>query len=831
MTADAALHRAASAVVLTVGKITGDTFSLVADPLALRGMSDKTESVLTPTSTYRLQITSQQDLFRAAELVPYLKRLGADWVYLSPILRATSGSDHGYDVTDPTEIDPERGGADGLAALSKAAHDAAMGVVVDIVPNHQGVAVPRENPWWWSLLKDGKNSPHAESFDVDWAAGNGKILIPVLGDGDEDLSALTVKDGTLRYYENAYPLAEGTYQDGDSPQGVHAKQNYELVNWRRGDSELNYRRFFTVTTLAGVRVEDQKVFDESHVEVRRWFNEKLVDGLRIDHPDGVRDPEDYLAKLADVTGGAWTTVEKILEPGESLPRQWKTAGTTGYDSLGWIDRVLTHPGGHYELASLDTKLREGDPVRWAELIHGTKRRMADVGLSAEVHRMVRDLPEDFGHSDEQAYDGLAEILANFPVYRTYLPFGVDYQREAVAAAKKARPELSAVLDDLAQVLGDAAASAEELTEAAQRFQQTSGMVMAKGVEDTAFYRFSKLTSLTEVGGDPSVFSLTPAEFHELAAERQRESPDTMNALTTHDTKRSASVRARITVLSESAQAWSEVLATLFPRAREAGIAITDGPAVNLVLQAIVGAWPLERERAVDYAMKAVREASVSTAWVDGDEEFEGQLTRFIDFVFTNPRARGIVEGFVERATAPGWSNALAATALQLTLPGVPDVYQGQELWEPSLVDPDNRRPVDFQLRAELLADLDAGLPGTAGGSPAVDDTGAARMLLTSRALRLRREHPELFTGYEPLGLTGTLSDHALGFDRGGAATVVTRFPVALAKAGGWSNETVNLADGEWEDILTRRTVTSTGGVNLAELLDTYPVALLRRKDR
>ncbi len=691
--------------------------------------------------------------------------------------------------------------------------------------------MPQENPWWWSLLKDGQNSPHADSFDVDWAAGNGKILIPVLGDGDDEVAALTVEDGTLHYYENVYPIAAGTYQEGDSAQDVHAKQNYELVNWRRGDSELNYRRFFTVTTLAGVRVEDQKVFDESHVEVRRWFDEKLVDGLRIDHPDGVRDPEDYLEKLADVTGGAWTTVEKILEPGESLPQQWKTAGTTGYDSLGWIDRVLTNPEGHYELASLDTKLREGDPVRWDELIHDTKRRMADVGLAAEVHRLVRDLPEDFGHSDEQAYDGLAEILANFPVYRTYLPFGVDYQREAVAAAKKARPELSAVIDDLAAVLGDATTSAEELTEVAKRFQQTSGMIMAKGVEDTAFYRFTKLTSLTEVGGDPSVFSLTPAEFHELAAQRQRESPDTMNALTTHDTKRSASVRARITVLSESAKAWSEVLATLYSRARDAGITLQDGPAVNLVLQAIMGAWPLERDRAVDYAMKAVREASVSTAWVDGDEEFEKELTRFIDFVFTNPRARGIVEGFVERATAPGWSNGMAATALQLTLPGVPDVYQGQELWEPSLVDPDNRRPVDFEVRDELLTTLDSGLPGTDGGSPSVDETGAARMLLTSRALRLRREHPELFTSYEPLEFTGALAEHALGFDRGGAATVVTRFPVGLAKAGGWTDETVNLSDGDWEDILTRRTFTSTGGVQLAELLDTYPVALLRRKDR
>ena len=789
--------------------------------------------MLTPSSTYRLQITSRQDLFTAAGLVPYLERLGADWVYLSPVLRATSGSDHGYDVTDPTEVDPQRGGAEGLAALCRAAHEAGMGVVVDIVPNHQGVAAPEENPWWWSLLERGRESPYADAFDVDWDAGRGKLLIPVLGDGDEDLSALRIEDGTLRYYDNVYPLAEGTHEDGEDPARVHGRQHYELINWRRGDRELNYRRFFTVATLAGVRVEDQRVFDDSHSEVRRWFREGLVDGLRIDHPDGVRDPQDYLEKLAAITGGAWTVVEKILEPGERLPAAWRTAGTTGYDSLGWIDRVLTDPAGHYELASLDAKLREGRPLRWEPLIHETKRAMADRGLAAEVHRLVRELPQGFPHTTDAARDGLAEILANFPVYRSYLPEGAGYLREAVARARRERPDLDAAIGALARVLGADAVSAEDLTEAARRFQQTSGMVMAKGVEDTAFYRYTKLTSLTEVGGDPSVFALTPETFHAEATARQRESPTAMNALTTHDTKRSAAVRGRITVLSETAEAWSEVVATLCSRARDAGITLTDGPAVNLVLQAVVGAWPLDRDRAVEYAMKAVREAGLSTAWVDGDEEFENELTRFLDFLFRDPRARGIVEGFVARVSAPGWSNTLAATALQLGLPGVPDVYQGQELWEPSLVDPDNRRPVDFARRAELLDALDAALPGTAAGTPPVDETGAARMLLTTRALRLRREHPELFTGYRPLQTTGALAAHALGFDRGGAATVVTRFPAGLARQGGWTDETVRLEPAVWEDVLTRRAFGSpdTGTVKLSELLDTYPVALLRRKDR
>ena len=788
--------------------------------------------MLTPTSTYRLQITSQQDLHRVAGLVPYIRRLGADWVYLSPILRATSGSDHGYDVVDPTEVDPERGGSAGLTALSGAAHAAGLGVVVDIVPNHQGVAEPQQNPWWWSLLAEGRESRYADAFDVDWEAGHGKVLIPVLGDGDEDLSALTVQDGTLRYYENVYPLADGTWSEGDDPAEVHGRQHYELVNWRRGDSELNYRRFFTVATLAGVRVEDRVVFDESHAEVARWFREGLVDGLRIDHPDGVRDPRGYLEMLGDVTGGAWTVVEKILEPGEHLPSDWRTAGTTGYDSLGWIDRVLTDARGHYELASLDTQLRGGTPVRWDELIHETKRRMADQGLAAEIHRLVRELPEDFPHGAEASYDGLAEIAANFPVYRTYLPEGAEHLREAVAAARERRADLDGVLTDLARVLGADATREADLAEVARRFQQTSGMIMAKGVEDTAFYRWTQLTSLTEVGGDPSVFSLTPEQFHTEAARRQRESPATMNALTTHDTKRSAAVRARITVLSELPRVWAETVSTLVGRAEDAGISLTDGPAVNLVLQAVVGAWPLERDRAVDYAMKAVREASVSTAWVDGDEDFERELTRFIDFLFTNPRARGVVEGCVARVSEPGWANALAATALQLTLPGVPDVYQGQELWEPSLVDPDNRRSVDFTARDAMLCELDAAAPGSAAATPAVDETGAARMLLTSRVLRLRREHPELFGDYTPLATTGALAAHALGFDRGGAATVVTRFPATLAAEGSFADESVALAPGTWQDVLTHREFTAAqdAPVALAELLDTYPVAILRRKD-
>ncbi|WP_277552122.1 malto-oligosyltrehalose synthase [Kocuria oceani] len=782
----------------------------------------------TPISTYRLQITSDLTLDRAAGLVDYLHDLGADWVYLSPILRAVDGSDHGYDVASPAEVDPVRGGPAGLRALADAAHGRGMGVLVDIVPNHQGVAVPQQNPWWWSLLEQGRDSPYADAFDVEWEAGGGKVLIPVLGDGDEELAQLRVEDGTLRYYDNVYPLAEGTWAAGDDPQDVHARQHYELINWRRGDAELNYRRFFTVATLAGVRVEDPEVFDESHAEIKRWIDEGLVDGLRIDHPDGLRDPRQYLERLKELTGGAYVVVEKILEPGERLPGDWATAGTTGYDALGVLDRLLTDPAGEYALTSLDARLRGGEPVHWEEMIHGTKRAMADNALHAEVLRLARSVPADAGLGHDEAVDALAEILANFPVYRSYLPEGAEHLRAALDAARARRPDLAGPIGTLGELLGAEATDDAELGELARRFQQTSGMVMAKGVEDTAFYRFPRLTSLTEVGGDPSHFAVTPEEAHAELGRRAAEEPLAMTALSTHDTKRSEAVRARITVLSEAGEQWAGVVGTAKKLAEEAGVRVDDGPLVNLVLQAVVGAWPLSQERTVDYALKAAREAGSSTAWVDGDADFEDRLVRFIELVFHDPEIRAVVEGFAQHVTEAGWSNGLAAKLVQLTMPGVPDVYQGSELWAESLVDPDNRRPVDFEARAAMLARLDTPVGGTVEGIPAVGPDAAAKLLVTSRALRLRRDHPELFTGYTPLEASGPRAGHVFAFDRGGAVTVATRLPLGLAARGGFTDETLELPEGDFEDVLTHRP--HSGTVALSALLSDYPVALLRRKD-
>ncbi|WP_207457192.1 malto-oligosyltrehalose synthase [Desertivibrio insolitus] len=777
-----------------------------------------------PISTYRLQVRESFDLFAAADVAEYIRDLGADWVYLSPLLTAEQGSDHGYDVTDHSQVDPTRGGAVGLETVADRAHLLGLGVLVDIVPNHMGVATPHQNGWWWDLLTHGRQSRYAEAFDVDWEFGGGKVRIPVLG-SEDDLDKLEVVDGELRYYDNRFPLAPGTADDGADARTVHSRQNYELVHWRRADADLNYRRFFAVSTLAAIRVELPWVFEESHREIIRWVREGYVDGLRVDHPDGLFDPGQYLDDLAEATSDAYVLVEKILESGEQLPTAWATAGTTGYDALADVDRVLVDPKGRLALDALDARLRGRESaVDWAELIHGTKRAIADGILRSEVLRLERDflreetgaseseLPETPEESGELA-DALAELLACFPVYRSYLPLGEEHLDEAVRLATALRPELSGAINRLLPALKN------PRTAVSQRFQQTSGMVMAKGVEDTAFYRYSRLTSLNEVGADPAEFAIGRAEFHSRQETRQALFPASLTTLSTHDTKRGEDVRARINVLAEIPDEWDATLSQLRERHP-----LGDGPFENLLWEAIVGAWPASRERLHAYAEKASREAGTSTTWTEPNEEFEGRMHALVDAVFDDEETSRIVADVVARVEQPGWSNSLAAKLIQLTAPGVPDVYQGSELWETSLVDPDNRRPVDFPLRRLYLQAVHD------GAIPPIDETGAAKLLVTTKALRLRRDRPELFTRYAPLPAFGERAPHVIAFDRGGAYTVATRLPIGLERAGGWGDTTIILPRRPMRDALTGRTFEG-GTIRLSDLLATYPVALLETVKR
>ncbi len=763
-----------------------------------------------PLSTYRLQIREGFDLKAAADLTEYVTSLGADWLYLSPLLVAEGGSDHGYDVVDHSRIDPVRGGADGLAELAAVARAAGRGVLVDIVPNHMGVATPSSNGWWWDLLTHGEQSRYAEAFDVDWAAANGRIRLPVLGDGDDALDQLTIVDGTLRYYDNTFPIAPGTADDGADARTVHDRQNYELVDWRRANADLNYRRFFAVNSLAGIRVEVPWVFAESHAEIVRWVREGLVDGLRVDHPDGLADPGGYLDALQAATGGTYVLVEKILEGDEQLPPSWAAAGTTGYDALGDIDRVLVDPSGKKVLDALEGRL-EGTTADidalWPELVHQNKRGIADSILRSEVLRLARLVPEIPG-----ADDAIAELLAAFPVYRSYLPFGIEHLHHAESVATTRRPDLTETIEALAAILADPEHPA------AVRFQQTSGMVMAKGVEDTAFYRYSRLTSLNEVGADPGEFCIDTAEFHARQQHRQATLPASMTTLSTHDTKRGEDVRARISVLAEMPEEWETTLDELRSLAP-----LDDGPFEKLLWEAVLGSWPASQERLDAYAEKASREAGSSTTWTEPNEAFEARMHELVAAIFDNPRVTRMITNLVERISQAGWSNSLSAKLIQLTAPGVPDVYQGSELWETSLVDPDNRRPVDFAIRRDYLARVDR------GWLPPVDETGAAKLLVTSRALRLRRDKPEWFSRYLPVPAYGSAADHVLAFDRGDAVTVATRLPLGLNAAGGWDDTTLEIAGRPWIDALTGERY-SGGTVRLADLLRQYPVALLVADD-
>jgi (1->4)-alpha-D-glucan 1-alpha-D-glucosylmutase len=746
-----------------------------------------------PASTYRVQVRPGFDLDDTASLVSYLDRLGVGAVYTSPLLAAAPGSTHGYDVVDPTMASPELGGEDARRRLVAAVRGAGLGLVVDLVPNHMSVEVPAANPWWWDVLTHGPSSRYASYFDVDFARG--PILLPVLGDdgGPE------VRGDRLAYYDHEFPIAPGTGEG--TPAEVHERQHYRLVHWRRGNAELTYRRFFDITSLAAVRVEDPAVFEATHAEVLRWVEAGEVDGLRIDHPDGLADPGGYFRRLRSRTG-CWLVVEKILAAGEELPASWPVDGTTGYDALREICGVFVDPAGEDPLTGL-----AATPPFHAEETR-CRRLITERSLVAEMRRIAALVPG-------VPPAAVAELMVAFPVYRSYLPEGLAHWQAAVDGARAARPDLADALSTV-----DRLVRKDPHGELATRIQQTSGMVVAKGDEDTAFYRYPRLTALNEVGGAPDRFGVSVAEFHAGALAREAGWPAGMTTLSTHDTKRAEDVRARIAVLAELAPEFATAV-----RRWSARRGIGEPTLELLAWQSLVGAWPISPERLSAYLDKAAKEAKVRTSWVDHDEPFEASVRSWPADVLGDAELCAEVEEFVTRVRQPGWSNALGQKLLQLAGPGVPDVYQGTELFDLSLVDPDNRRPVDFAARTALLDRLESGwLPDV---RDAEADTGAAKLHVVRTTLRLRREQPELFTGYRPLSADGPAAGHVVAFARTGVLAVATRLPVGVARTG-WQDTVLALPPGTWTDRLTRRPIPEI--VPMAELLDRYPVALLVREE-
>lgn len=773
---------------------------------------------MTPRSTYRLQFGPTMTFADAVKLADYLDALGVDALYASPLLTAAPGSTHGYDVVDHTRAEAALGGEPGREQLAARLRELGLGFVVDVVCNHMGVADAAANPLWWDVLANGPASPHARVFDVDWTQG--PLRLPVLGDADGQAAPaeLTATGDELRYHGHRFPIAPGT--NGGSAAEIHARQHYRLVSWRHPDGP-GYRRFFNIDTLACVRVEDPDVFDLLHAELLRWVRDGDVTGLRVDHPDGLADPAGYLARLRGLLPETWIVVEKVLAVGEALPSAWPVDGTTGYDALREICGVFVDPAARRPLTELAAEFGERHPDDPVTVRRAARRQVVESLLAPEVRRLadlIGGLSAEPSPADSRKV--AAGLLTAFPIYRSYLP-------EHRWAVEQALDEVAVTAPELADIVATvrAALLADPAGQLATRLQQSTGAVMAKGVEDTAFYRYNRFVAANEVGADLSRFGVSVAELHAANAARDSGWPATMTTLSTHDTKRSEDVRARLAVLSELPDEFAAAA-----RRWSARCPMPDRVLELLAWQTLVGAWPIEEDRFAAFLGKACREARTHTSWTDPDESFEAAVAGWVRRVWSDEDLLADLSGFVGRVRAPGWSNSLSQKLVQLAGPGVPDVYQGTELWDWSLVDPDNRRPVDFALRRALLARIDR------GALPEIDETGAAKLLVVTRVLRLRRSAPALFRGYRPLRADGPAADHLVAFARGvdlGLVAVATRLPVALADRGGWADTVLPLpgpAD-RWTDLISGNHVAGHGVAVLAELLSRYPVALLVRGRR
>lgn len=785
-----------------------------------------------PSATYRLQLQPDFPFAAAAAAVPYLASLGVSHLHLSPVLEAVPGSPHGYDVVDHTRVRAELGGEEGLRALSRTAREHGLGLVVDIVPNHMAMS-PRHNRALWEVLREGPESPYARWFDIDWRAQGGRLLLPVLGGPvGEVLGDLRVDGEVLRYHEHAFPLREGT-ADLPLPRLLDA-QWYRPVWWRLARTELNYRRFFSISELIGVRVEDPEVFEATHATILRLLREGVVDGLRVDHPDGLADPDTYLARLHGAGGGRWTVVEKILADGERLPAAWPVAGTTGYDALRHVDGLFADPAGSGRL--LDAYHRISGPEadrggEWGATVRCAAYEVLEHELATEldrltrvVHRLCATAP-DLALRDRAPWalrTALRELLVRMEVYRPYtsVDAAAVVTEEAAAEARLvfAVPEEAGAVDVVRDLVLGRYGDGPEHVEFRTRFAQTASALRAKSVEDTAFYRYLPLLSATEVGGDPGRPAVSAEEFHAYCARVQRDWPATGTVLSTHDTKRSADVRAALAVLTQCPARWTDVLAEATELARTGG-GPPDGQVAWAAWQTVFGLGPADEERVREALLKHVREAGLHTSWTEQDPGYEEAVARF---VASGPcGAPGERIAALRKALEPHVrANVLGAALVHLTMPGVPDLYQGTEHEYRALVDPDNRRPVDFPSAGAGGAGVGAGERGE-------------KAAVTRAALALRARRPGTFgdaATYEPLPAEGPAAAHCVAFARSGqAVTAVTRLSLRLAEAGGWRGTTLPLPPGRWADVLAPEREFA-GHARVADLFADMPVALLERVD-
>jgi (1->4)-alpha-D-glucan 1-alpha-D-glucosylmutase len=774
--------------------------------------------IVPPVATYRIQLTPAFGFDRAAAVVGDLASLGISHLYLSPVAEAVSGSTHGYDVVDPSVVRAELGGTGGLRRLAEAARAHGMGVVVDIVPNHVSTAEPARNPWWWALLRDGPDGPTAAYFDVDWELTAGKVLVPVLGRPlDEVLEAgeLDVDGDLLRYGPSTFPLRPGVTLDAAGGGAADLAtlldlQHYRLEHWR--SPRRNVRRFFTIDDLVAIRPEVPDVASAVHRIVQSLCGDDLVDGVRVDHVDGLGDPAAYLASLRAVVGDRWLLVEKIVVGEEWLPTEWPVDGTTGYEWITLVDHVFTHPRGERPLTELWQSI-SGEHRGYHEIEADGVRHVLTAALRPDLGRVARagsrllDVPAD------TLVEPLIELTVRLGRYRTYLREDGPEADDATRLRALVEPADDPVMSRLVEAIIDG----NELT---RRWQQLTGAALAKGGEDRALYRWLRLAAHNEVGGDPGRWTTSVADFHRHNAVVAERWPATMLAASTHDTKRSEDARARLLVLAEIPERWADAVRRWRDELDPPG-----GTSLLLALQTALAAWPIDADRLGEYLVKAAREAGERTSWTDPDEAHEAALREMAGQLNAEPLASSIA-ALIDDVEPAARSISLAQTVLRLTAPGVPDLYQGAQGWLRTLVDPDNRGPLDAAgLRAAA---------GEAGATGPVWDSPAPKAAVIARTLAARRRHLDCFgagSGYVPSSPAGAHRDHVVAFARtdvgGGPAVVAVAARFPLSRPDGWRDTTVDLPPGRWHDVLGDARYEG-GPVGLAELLGAHPAALLER---
>jgi (1->4)-alpha-D-glucan 1-alpha-D-glucosylmutase len=984
---------------------------LNADELFERLVAEPDRLLRIPAAAYRLQLGSELTFRDAAELVAYLDALGITDCYTSPILETATPGSHGYDVSDHNRLRVELGGSVEFARFARALADRSMGLLIDLVPNHMGIAGNR-NAWWNDVLENGPSSPFAAFFDIDWNPVKPelarKVLLPILGDqygavlerGDLRLEYLEGAFG-IRYFDTLLPVTPRSYpvilghqidrleqvlgpehpsmlemqsiitaflrlpgryetdtariaerqrekeigkrrlasvmkesaeirefvednvrilngtpgvaRSFDLLDRVLDEQVYRLASWRVAGDEINYRRFFDINDLAAIRMEDPAVFEQTHRLIFRLIREGVVTGLRIDHPDGLYAPTQYLARLQrscflesarrlahgqpeDDQGKAewearllarydarvppptfYVVAEKILVGTEPLPETWPMHGTTGYEFLAAVNGLLVDRTQEQSMSATHARAT-GTAKTFSEITYESKKLILETSMASEVnmlaHRLNRLAERDRWSRDftlRSLTDALREIIASFPVYRTYIGESGDAARErdgayiaqAIAWARRRNPARAASIfqwihDILRGRVPDHLGEADRhaRTDWAMRFQQITGPVTAKGVEDTALYRYTRLPSLNEVGSEPDRFGLSPQAFHVFAGRRQQQWPGSLSPTATHDSKWSDDVRARIAVLSEIPHEWRGRVRRwqrLNARHRHDldGRPVPDPNEEYLLYHALLGAFPIEADRLRQYFAKAMKEAKVHTSWTNPNPEHEAAALGFVDAILDETSSRHFLDdlrGFRARVAPYGFYNSLAQTLLRITAPGVPDTYQGTELWSFNLVDPDNRRPVDWALRRRLLEEIQAASAANLGGfARSLVDTledGRIKLFLTWRALTFRRQHREVFAkgDYRPVEVRGGAAEHVFAFSRAAGAVVVV-IPRLLARLGVngpplgsavWHNTTLapgsETAGTRLRNVLTGDTLTiGESGLAVAEVLSRFPVALLTRQ--